>query len=291
MKNMKALVLAALALSGCKAVDAIDSTVAMSQKMDTMVAKMSSTQEGIDTTNIAVHRQTLDAALKQMLDDKNSKYLFPPTGMLPGGEIFALEATPKELVEFTYLVMKEIESVRPDDERKVDQAYLKEMDNDKMKKLTVLTVIAGQTPQEKVEAIIRNQIDGAGGRFENYAYNFLMARALFIKGFKVDEGVFANTMTNLGMIREGITYTSQLEFLVNTPFVAKVKLKTTGFNNADLNLDETLDTKMTKTLWQRLARALDTELEQRFRADNSPYAREIAEMRETVQRNLAKYAK
>ena len=293
MKTLKVLALVCPVLVGCKAINAIDSTISMSKKMDTMVQKMGATEDGINKTTTGVHRQTLDAALKQMLDEKNSKYLFPPTGMLPGGEIFALEATPKELVEFTYVVMKEISAVRPDETKRKTgfnwEAYLEEMDNDKLKKLTVLMVIAGQTPQEKVETIIQDQIHGSGGRFEMYAYNFLLARALFIKGFKVDEGVFSGTISNLGMLREGINYAQQLEFLVSLPFADKVRLKTTGFNNGALNIDEALDINMTKNLWQRLDRAMKTELEERFRLENSSFARELAEMREVVQRNLAKY--
>lgn len=87
MKSLNlALLLPCLLLSACGVSAAVDATRSLPARKD--------------ATNASIHKQTLLVALNDMLSDQNSQYLAPvPTGMLPGGQTFAEEATAEEIVK------------------------------------------------------------------------------------------------------------------------------------------------------------------------------------------------
>ncbi len=253
-------------------------------------------KRGIDRTGDGVHKQKLLLAMQDMLKPENTEFLVPPTGMMPGGETFAQEATTSELMKLAFVWLKEVEKGTPDEVLKDTRGRFPEsvvyrVDREKQVKLIALQVIAGllaQSPQfeldengnaviskdgkrvrdgsnTSVEEIIENEIN-KGGRFEDTAYALLMARAMFLRDILI-EPMFDEKITNIGELEEAYQWVSYYDQLARLPFVGQIRLKTTGMLNAENNLDEKLDPRSCGTLWERLAKAADTDVQQKYRSE------------------------
>ena len=131
----------------------------MSVKMETTNSVMSGMSGKMDETNgkmekmvKAIHNQTLDVALTDILKPENTKYvngMIPnPASMMVPGKIFAEEATADELVQFTYITLLEINSAQPDESLKIKPAAAAKVD-DKVK--ADAAGVAGTPAKAKVE--------------------------------------------------------------------------------------------------------------------------------------------
>lgn len=273
------------ALPACKAMKAADATISMQDQMGNMLSTTKDMQKETSKLTSAIHLQKLDAALKTIYAPENTKEYFPPSsGLIAGAEVFAKEATAKEIVEYTYVVMKEVDKTAPKESRrgpdgKFPADYIEQFNHEKMVKLTALQAIAAQAPQSVIEEMIQAQVFNGGGRYEDTVYNVLMLRALFLQSYYLQEGVLAKPVNNIGKLESAYEYLKLLQFITSQPFADKIALKTVGIVAPGENLDEKLDLASVKELWRQLVKAIDTQMPGGFKADNSPYARRIAEIR------------
>ena len=124
-----------------------------------------------------------------------------------------------------------------------------------------------------------------------------------------------------GKLREANNYLNRLQFIANLPYVDKIQFTVEGTaflpvvnpaqtqaGDADYaskcqaatpdptclptlgeapNVNAVMDPAMAKPWWKRLVKRIDRELPDAFKSGNSPYAREIAEIRERAARYSA----
>ncbi|MDG0815753.1 hypothetical protein [Bdellovibrio svalbardensis] len=231
-----------LSLTACDAVDAMSATKEIPEKMDQTNSRMSNMLEEMKRTTSGVHDQSLLIPLENILKEENHDSLAPvPFKLMPYGKKFAEAATAQELVDLTYIWIKEVEVSLPT--KDIDEATGSEIpytrrqvaniNNEKMARLVALQVIAGFTPQPIVEEIIRMHIVGApeqgSRRFEDTALAFLMLRAMFIRDVLLQESLLASPLDNIGKVEEAIKYARQIEFIARLRFADKVSFKTRGF--------------------------------------------------------------
>ena len=267
MKRLLSTCMIAGAMTGCGLTDALDATKSMNQttagmavntsqmnqKMDQTNQGMKETNAGIKKTNLAIHNQTLGVALDEMMKEENTLYLFPPTGMMPSGQIFADEATALDLAKFTLVTMEDINNTHADGVGPSSTGTWPSndvLDRKKQVKLTILQVIAGLAPQSTVDQMIDEQVTRAG-RFRTSVFDFLMLRALFIDGIMIQESLYSKPMSDPGMFEEGLKYLGNREMITHLPFAKEVSVKVFGMTNKDNNFDLDLTTGFDKTVKQR----------------------------------------
>ncbi|NDG85676.1 MAG: hypothetical protein EBX52_11665 [Proteobacteria bacterium] len=269
--------------------DALNSTIAMNAKMDKTNSGMQQTNAGMGRTNESIHKQTLLIALGEIQKDENTFSLFPPTGMMPAGETFGKEATPTELIQVFYLWLKEVNSAQADGTGpNPDGTWPSKEVQDRKKniKLTALEVIAGLTPQDKVDQLINEQVT-ATGRFESTTYEFLMLRNAFIDGILIRESLLSNTMSNPGMFEEALKYMRQLESISKLKFRDKIALKTIGMAIPDNNIELKLDPGAVKALYTTIKDKL-SQLDQMYSdsTDNTVKTR-VDKIKNEIDRGIA----
>ncbi len=286
MSIMKPLVLVGICsiLVGCgSATEALNATKGMP---DLMSKLRSDTNNNMNITNQAIHKQTLVVALAEMLKPENTKYLNPPTGMMPAAEAFSAEATPEELAKLFHVYFREIQEVVPDDtmvQKTPDGKWTPDaiaFDQGKMVKVYAMMTIAGLAPQEKVEQLIQEQVSNAGA-FEQDAYRFLVLRTQFIKTYLIEEDLIAYLLTNPGKFEDALKYLGQIDYVAKLPFADQAAIKTKGFLEQELNLNivvkgGTDDTNVFGTdrtpvrLWRDVQRAFTTQLDPTFQKSTEP---------------------
>ncbi|MGZ5278312.1 MAG: hypothetical protein ACXWC9_00100 [Pseudobdellovibrionaceae bacterium] len=224
MKKLILLPILALVLSACDALDAPKNMVSMKETTEGMSEKMSQTNESIRLQKVAV-------ALEMINDSKNQENLLPvPTGLLPGGKLFAETASTKEIIDYTYLILKQLEEVVPTKGLDKDgapialtEAELATVRQQKLAQLYGLMIIATYAQDAKVSAVIDQYIKGNDVR-QKTGLALLAMRAYFIRevmlkaSMKVDAGT-AETLDNSGSMTEAINW------LVKLDQVSKLKLK------------------------------------------------------------------
>jgi len=236
MKKLILLPVFALVLSACDALDAPKNMVSMKETTEQMSEKMS-------VTNEAIRMQKLSHALEMLNDPKNQAKWFPvPTKLIPGGKIFAETATTKEILDYTYLMLKDLEEVLPvkgitkapdltaeeitEMEKQSDQvimgeivpltdAELEVIRTEKWANLYSLMIIASYAQDEKISEIINSYIKGNDVR-QKTGLALLALRAYFIRevllkvSMKVDNGT-AETLDNSGSMNEAIKWLVKLD--------------------------------------------------------------------------------
>ncbi len=269
--NFTFILLASLTLIACKAEKAMDNTNKMLKTTEAMNSKMEQTNAGIESTNESVRLQKLILSKDDMLKDENTRNLEPVAlGMIPGAKKFGEAATTTELVEFTYLLLKEINDQKPDESDRLENGEYKPeviaaYDHIKMIKFSELITIAGMAPEEKVDQIIQEQIYG-GGLYQEEAYAFLMGRVMFL-GTYLDSGILSRPLNTVERMNEAITRLGSIDNILKMPFKNEVKMNVTGFLKRDAIAvsayaeDGTLDAlwNMPK-LWKKVLKAFDRDL-------------------------------
>jgi hypothetical protein len=259
-------------------------------QIGTMIDQVKKTNDGIEKTNAAVHNQTLAVSLSEMLKEENTRYLFPPTGMIPAGQVFAQEASADEIIKLVFTFMTEIETSFPDPSEQMPGGgwtaeTIKRVDHDKKVKFTAASVIAGLAPQGTVEQIIRLQIDN-GGRFEQTAYQFLMFRYMFISDLLLKNQVLATPLANPGLLEEAIDLTEIVSMIATLPYNDRIQVTTTGMLAAEDNYSFKIDPRQVVALWKRLNRAFEQELDPKYKALGSPVSQKLEILKSRVKTHL-----
>ncbi len=258
MKQLSVILLLAATLVGCDAIDAIHATKEMNGKMDEMNESTEKLAEG-------VHLQSLVIPINELLKSDSFLKLSPfPTTIVLYAKPFAEEARPKELVELTYLWLKEIDEVatEPDLDHEgkplpdginclgscLDR--LNQMRREKIGKLMTLQAVAGFTPQNTVESLIRSEIYG-DGRYYEAAMKFLMLRYVFIRDILLDNSLLNQNLDKIGEIEEAVSYMKRLDYLARLPFADQIALVTRGVIKPYLNAEYALDAETRSQLGTR----------------------------------------
>ena len=205
------------------------------------------------TTEDLNHNSTLKLALDYMLENEDTQTVVPPTTSLVGGaKKFAEAATAKELMEYVYMQMTEIENTVPDatvarvcpattaapaacadNDRVYPDQYVEAFNHKKYIRLMALSAIAACTPQAVVDQIVNTQIK-TGGRYEDTAYQFLMLRVVFIGDFFLNERSFnfPTGLDNLDKLEEAYDDLNRIQSVANLPFTSLIKIQTQGIIDA-----------------------------------------------------------
>lgn len=235
--NLSAITLCII-FGSCKALDAIDGTAEMPNKMDNMLGAMDTTNGGMKKTNKGIHKQTLMLAMDGLLDKKNTEYLAVPVRMLPYGKEFAEEATAQELAELSYVWFKQIED---EGDLGLPQEKLAEFDREKEIKIVALEIIGTFTPKETINQMIEEQIYG-DGHYRNATLGFLALRAHFTKNYMLDTALLdGNKIRNVGDLDEAISRAQIIEDIYELPFAREISVKLKGFSNDELDREFIID--------------------------------------------------
>jgi hypothetical protein len=289
-------------LVGCDALKALDSAAnKMPNTMTSMNNKMDETNKGIQSTNESVRLQKLILAKDDMLKEENTRDLEPVAlGMIAGAKKFGEAATTEELIEFTYILLKQIRDQKPEDMNNVE--LKKQYDHDKMIKFSQLLTIAGFAPEEKVDQIIDEQIYGSG-LYIDEGYAFLMARVYFL-GTYLNESLLAMPIKSIKKMDETILRLGSMDKILKLPFKSDVKMDVVGFfirENISVALydesgDFLMDTWNAPKLWKKVNKAFDRDLKDgnlisASEAKKQAVASKIAAMKATVQNFIESWNK
>ncbi len=283
------------------------------------------TEEMKNTTNELKRKASLGEGLKLIEAPENQKEFAPPSkGLLAGAKLVAENMNSEELVKFFQAGLKEIRKTAPNAELEGDRTvlggfparYVAEFNRKKEVQVVTLQAIAALVPQKMIEQIIQEQLQGPGGAQSDETKDMLMLRAMFINNFFLSESMFATgkKLDNLGKLRNAMDYTRQLKFLAEVskdheitfvvedaflpPVMPSEKLPTDPecvANPADAACHpslgqarvfaEKLDAEIAKPWFRKIAKRIDKEIPDNLRGGSSPYAREIAEIKEECLRN------
>jgi hypothetical protein len=225
----------ALTLTACDLLD-------MPKKMDAMGDTTRGMSDKMSETNESIRLQKVAIALNMLNEPENQENLTPvPTGLLPGGKLFAESATVKEIVDYTYLILKQLEEVVPTKGLDADfnpiqltEAELAKVRQQKLAQLYSIMIIASYAQDQKITAVIDQVINGNEVR-QKTGLALLAMRAFFIRevllkaSLKIDKTA-SETLDNSGAMNEAITWLKQLDQIsrlnLRLPIQVKVKEKT-----------------------------------------------------------------
>lgn len=265
--------------------------------MDTMIDQVKQTNVGMSKTNLGIHRQTLQGALTDILRDDNTRFLAPPIAMMPGAQIFTLEATPDELIQLIYVYLNFVEKTPANDQ---DTKTPDSFNHAKLVRLTAAQVLAGLAPQATIDSIVQAQINQAGP-YQKAAMAMLMLRFSFIQQIivqpKIDDG-----LDTPGVVADAVLYTEQLSAIADLPFAAQIGIKITGLLGPDaaagpgddgtvpeLNARYTqaLNPKLALVDWKKIRAAID-KLDPKYTDSKSDFAKQVADLKTKVLSHIPK---
>jgi hypothetical protein len=266
MKQVLCIALTSLMLVGCGMADMPKKMDDSNKKMDEMGHKMDQTNrqmedmvQRMDHTNGGIDKQSKLIPFENMLKSENTENLSPiPTRLMPFGKELALVISADDMVELTYLWLKEIDEVFPahkmdanGNEVPYTQDEIDKINHDKLARLVGLQIIAGFLPQNVVNDMITKQVY-TGGRYEDTVYTILMLRVQFIRDVMLDASLMAAPLNNAGKIAQAVEYNKNIDFVAKLPFAAKISLKTKGFIPADISPVEKFDTGVSLKNWKHI---------------------------------------
>ncbi len=274
MKNFGLLVLMTLALLGCDKLNKADSALDSVAQMNTKMGEMN---DGLLNTKEAVRLQKMTLCLDAMRTDYALERLFPvPTEIMPYARTFSEAATAHELVELTYLWLKEIDEITPlkkvgEDGAEVDFTAAEQARtlSQKFGRFQALSAIAGFIPAQTLDQIVHEEILGSG-RYRESALNLLMLRAVFLRQVLLEESILKKgKFASVGAAEVAVDYMSSVEKIARFPFVNEISLQTTGLtgpagyngsiSNADLKMDADTLGFLTSG-WSKIADAIENGL-------------------------------
>lgn len=259
-------------LTACDVEDAIKGTKEVPAKIDATNGNMNRMLDEMKKTTAGVHDQSLLIPMENLIKEENHDALAPvPFKLMPFGKKFAEAATATELMDLTYLWLKEVDESMPakaiDDSTGEELPYTKReiarINNEKIARLTALQVIAGFTPQQTVNEIVAKNIVGVNDqgsrRFEQTAYAFLMLRVMFIRDVLLQESLLASPLDNVGKVEEAIKYAIQIDSIARYRFANKVEFKSRGLVDAtgrqlpeDMQPAEKMELSVASVLWGKI---------------------------------------
>ena len=257
MRNFTFFVLSlSLVLTACKAVDAMDNTETMKTDLAAMketTGGMSDTTHLLDGNMIELKRLSLIADGKaELVKTENTRAFAPPSiNLVVGAKEVAENMNSVELIQFLDGKLKELRETTPQDSAynasllgNYSPEYVLSFNLAQQVRIIALQAIAGQIPQQMVEQLINEQVNGGGGRYIDTMYTTLMLRAMFIDSFFLDKGVFntATPWSTIGEVRDASEKTANLDFVASLPFAENINFVMPGtsflpvINPPDLHL-------------------------------------------------------
>jgi len=256
-------------LVGCNQFKKIDDATDDVGQMKDRTTEMN---EQMKSTNDSIRQQRLLLALENAVAESSLERLYPvPTGVMPGAKKFAEAVHADEVLDLTYLWLKEIDEVTPfahlnldGTERGFDANEFNEILIKKYGRLQALFAIAGFLPETIVDEIIQNVVQGSG-RYQTTALNLLMMRTLFCKQILLDENLLQDgAFKSVGEAEQALEYMDSVNKILRLPFASSLFLKTrglngpAGYNGPIANVDLTMDSDLTKSLadgWNQIVNA------------------------------------
>ncbi|WP_413288738.1 hypothetical protein [Bdellovibrio sp. HCB337] len=259
MKQVLCITAITLMVAGCGMIE-------MPQKMDKTNENMELMIQNMNHTNSGIDKQSKLIPFENLLKAENTENLTPiPTRLMPFGKELALVISAEDMVELTYLWLKEIDEVYPD--HKVDAngnelpystEEIGKINHDKLARLVGLQIIAGFLPHATVEQIIHKQIH-TGGRYEDVAYAILMMRSQFVRDVLLEASLLASPLNNSGKVAQAVEYNKSLDYLARLPFAKKIAVKTRGFIPAENSPEETFNPEIALINWKRIQSAAEQD--------------------------------
>ncbi len=297
MRTIIALIVISVSvLTGCKATQALDATIGMQGQMSSMIGTTKEMQTETSKLTEGIRLQKVGEGLKMLNDPINGRNFFPPSpALLAGSKLFGENANSLELVEFFYATMKEIESAEIPEWFTPGSAEQMAFERDFIRhnavRVSALQAIAAHIPQNVVEQIIREQLFGGRGRFEDTAYQMLMFRAQFLKSYFLQEGVLATAPDNVGELDKAHEYLNRLFFVIDLPDASKVayKLSTKYLPKNFLREVDAKNEDFVKEsvkFWRKLRNAVNDNFPaEKLSTLSASDQRRVAEVRDAADRN------
>jgi len=300
-------------LLSCKATKTLD-----------MPAKMDNMNKEMQKTTSAIHDQTLLLALQEMekdenFRDKNIQYFARPLDLLPGAEVFADEVTAEEMAKLSYLYLKIAYETVPNEDLKMPPTltktglelnpgdmvqsstpsnsinlslnnypldYARRFDFEKYKKISVVQTIAGFLPQKIVEQMIKEQIEGDGGIYEEGVRGMLYLRAKFVEEILLKDRILSKGIRNMTMLTEALKNVEEIEFIYNHKFKDYFRFKVDNMINTDYNQEFYFDSNPVPLLYDTLLTNIEFNLRAEFKNDKRTKA-----IKNKVKRKIIYYSK
>lgn len=223
---MKKLLIITTILAAFASCSKMDAALDMPNKMDGMSGKMDTMSSNMKE----LERLTKVAeSTKEILDTKNYTKLAPiPTDIIPWAKIAAENMlVTDELVPFFYIKMKDITSLRYDDNAFGDNATTKpqtakEFEVNKIGLFSALAAVAGFLPEEKVTEILRKL--SSSDEYSKTSLQILTLRSYFIQNVLMTEKYKESELVDLGAIEEAIKYNSALERIATLPYADQLNI-------------------------------------------------------------------
>ncbi len=217
-------------LMGCDQLKKVDEAL---DKMDGLQDQVAKTNNKFDDLNETIHKQTLLVSMQEMLKESNFEKIAPlPTGIIPSAKAFAEVVTAEEMVELTYLWLREIDSTLPPSSANPptpEDTF--DFEKEKFSKLMILATIAAFLPDETVSDIIDNEILPSR-RHQRAGLQVLALRYFFLGEGLLRNSVLAGTLEGIGAAEEAYAFLQKMQFIAALPFANLIKVQTLGINEA-----------------------------------------------------------
>lgn len=244
LKKIVILIGVLASLTACELDDALKAVKQTPKKMDKMMGEL-------EKTNQVVKKQEKLIPFQEMLKQENEETLYPiPFRLMPFGKELATAISADDLVELTYLWLKEINTKSTDaagDSLNVTPEQIKAANLVKQARLVGLQVLAGFAPQATVNEMIKKQIYQSG-RYESTVYAFLMLRVQFIRDVMLGQSLLAEPLDSVGKVEKAVEYAKQIDDVIRLPFASQVKMKVTFLPPMEES-EEKLDLSLAKETW------------------------------------------
>ncbi len=286
---------------GCDKINALvemPSTLdSMSSTTKGMAQTTSEMNAGMGKTNAGIHNQTMKLADDGLNDKNNWDELNPaPFKLMKYGKAFAEEASVDELMLYFQDTLKELNEAKLDLGQNLQTgdtlpyiAGSQELTNvmqEKMVKVTILSIIAGFAPQDldkdpanpkkdTVGEIIAREINSSklksAGNFRAEAQAFLALRAKFINDIFLANLDLAGPLSNIGKVEYAIEDARKLDFVAKLTRPDQIKAivkpqlhvaEKAGDKPAPMDLDMTTAVDPTQALavWKSIRTGIDKDL-------------------------------
>ncbi len=230
MKLMNQLVglLCALSLVSCGIMDTAKETknsvqesnrkqeqlIELMKKMEDLTKKLG---QKMDTTNDAIHNQTLAVALQSMVDPKNSEFLEPPIRMMPFAKVFADEAEAWEILETVHVLFNDVQKGF---NNTLPPTELNWRIRDRQVAWGMVLAISGAMSNEKFEEIQKDEVEEEG-RFRKTAKVIAVARFNMLNIAYITPVTDDEEAVTLDGLEHAVKYFTSLKKVMDLPFIQK----------------------------------------------------------------------
>ncbi|MGZ3723568.1 MAG: hypothetical protein ACXVA9_11585, partial [Bdellovibrionales bacterium] len=159
-------------------------------------------------------------------------------------------ASADDVTEVIYLWMKKMNELVIEQEKPTaDQ--IAAFNHHKMQIFSALQAVSGLLPDDKLNKIIADQIDGEG-RFQETALQILMLRTRFLRDVMLEASLFATPLNNVGKVQKAIEYANSIDAIARLPYAKSIKIKITGFMDPYPVMEESFDVGLALDTWTKI---------------------------------------